>query len=426
MWSMAAAGWSNMVPNATATLPTPAQFPAIANYVLPDRDQHITDSWTCSPHVITVANYRNETGYLAYDGSWQQGTGIVEGEITASSSKGPTRDDRIKPDIAAPGDITFSPYPLASLAIMINNADVIKVAPGGMHIRGGGTSAASPHVAGAVALYLQKCPQATYTQVRDALFGTAVVDQFVPAVPNTTWGNGKLDAFAALITSNMEAPVLAIDGDNPFCEGGEVIVTAPSGYDQYVWSNGDTGVPITIDSTGEMSLIVYDAAMCSAKSDTVSLTMLPAPAIPVITTNGYELTSSEAFGYQWYYNGGPIDGADTQVIEAWATGDYHVVTSNAEGCTAASLPVQVIITGIDVADTDRSIVWPSPAQNTINVRGSSNARFEVLDESGRIVRNGSLTGPIGQIALDGLGAGAYFLRIAEGDAWREVRFVKLP
>ena len=422
VWSMAQAGWSNM----TSTLPTAAQFPPIVNYVMPDRNQHITDSWTCSPHVITVANYRNETGYLAYDGSWQQGAGIVEGEITASSSMGPTRDDRIKPDIAAPGDITFSPYPLSSLAIMVNNADVIKIAPGGMHIRGGGTSAASPHVAGAVALYLQKCPQATYTEVRDALFGTAVADEFVPPVPNSSWGHGKLDAFAALNTSNLEEPILSIEGEAPYCEGEEVVVTATPGFDQYVWSNGGSASEVTITESEALSLVVHNISMCSAKSDTIDIQFLSSPATPVITANGNELTSSEAFSYQWFYNGEPMDGMDTQMIEAWATGDYFVEIGNAEGCTAASESVSVIITSIEDRSAAMIVAWPSPARDAINVKAGSNSALQICDESGRIVWNGTSRSDIETIPLSDLSAGTYLLRIGDGSVAVHHRFVKLP
>nr|MDQ3101648.1 S8 family peptidase [Bacteroidota bacterium] len=428
VWTSASFGWSQMV-NATSVIPTIADFPAMANYVFPDNQQHITDSWTCSPHVITVANYRNETGYIAYDGSVQQGAGIVEGEITASSSQGPTRDDRIKPDIAAPGDITFSPYPLASLNVMINNPDVIKVAPGGMHIRGGGTSASSPHIAGIVALYLKKCPQATYSEVRNALFTTAVSDQFATDVPNTTWGYGKVHAFAALNTSNIENFDLSVQGNDPFCAGEEITLSVPSSFEEYEWSTGQTTDQISTDQSGTFSLVAYNASHCSARSDTVSLIMLPTPAAPMITADGYELTSSDAVGYQWYFNGIPMDGMDMQMIEAWVTGDYQVEIFNAEGCSAISDPVFVLVADVDAISNTSASIWPSPARDQINVSVTDNGNytFVILDGRGKVVSRTIGTGTRNtSIALDGISAGTYFLRIEKDNENEIFRFVKLP
>jgi hypothetical protein len=64
--------------------------------------------------------------------------------------------------------------------------------------RNGGTSMASPIVAGIAALYLQKRPTATWNEVMQALICTAVQDSFTGAVPNYSYGNGKVNAFAAI------------------------------------------------------------------------------------------------------------------------------------------------------------------------------------------------------------------------------------
>ncbi|MBK7947066.1 MAG: S8 family serine peptidase, partial [Flavobacteriales bacterium] len=65
--------------------------------------------------------------------------------ISGNSSAGPTRDDRWKPDIAAPGDITMAAAPLPILADWATtNFD--KLDEFCMHARNGGTSMASPVV----------------------------------------------------------------------------------------------------------------------------------------------------------------------------------------------------------------------------------------------------------------------------------------
>ncbi len=120
--------------------------------------------------VITVANYtvRNPGA----------------GTLTQSSSRGPTRDNRAAPTIAAPGTNVFS----AASAFGTGNpyrADT-------------GTSMSAPHITGVIALMFQKNPNRTQAQIIDCLTSTARMDAFTGPVPNTAWGAGKVDAMAAV------------------------------------------------------------------------------------------------------------------------------------------------------------------------------------------------------------------------------------
>ncbi len=65
-----------------------------------------------------------------------------------------------------------------------------------------GTSAATPHAAGVVALLLQRRPTLTTAEVRALLARHASRDASTGAVPNPGWGYGRLDptAVAAMLT----------------------------------------------------------------------------------------------------------------------------------------------------------------------------------------------------------------------------------
>ena len=194
VWSSANfQGTSDMIKDG---LPPSFVVADIVNYRLPDNKKTIVSSFQCSDKVITVANYSNRHHYYDVDSTYRA-TGETPGEIAYKSSEGPTRDERLKPDIAATGDITFSTGNLdfINLALAVNRQ---KVSYDTMHQRNGGTSIASPVLAGAVALYLEKRPNAYWYEVKEALILSAKKDAFTGATANTVYGNGKLDAFSLL------------------------------------------------------------------------------------------------------------------------------------------------------------------------------------------------------------------------------------
>lgn len=187
----------------------PIQLPG---YQLPDHSKSIVSSWQCSDKVITVGNYSNRANYLDIDSNTfnltenfhQEGSALVlydevVGKRFKTSSFGPTRDNRIKPDVVATGSTTICTGDLNDIGLKLNSPlNRFKVAYGGKHLRNGGTSMASPIVAGIAALYLEKRPTANYDEIKTALICTAVQDSFTGTTPNTEYGYGKVNAFAAL------------------------------------------------------------------------------------------------------------------------------------------------------------------------------------------------------------------------------------
>src|SRR5262249_29371745 len=134
--------WSSTLITGTSDmvtyLPDSSAFPDIARYKLPDNNESIVSSFSCSDKVITVANYTNRNEYLDYYGQLEVYSDVV-GSLAVSSSYGPTRDGRIKPEISAPGNNTLATGQFSTLYGLLLYAPY-KVAQGGMHDRNGGTS----------------------------------------------------------------------------------------------------------------------------------------------------------------------------------------------------------------------------------------------------------------------------------------------
>jgi subtilisin family serine protease len=177
-------------------LPTVGQYPRMAKYVTPDTLYSLVTSFQCLDDIITVANYCNLANYYDYNNNLQPAPKPYD--RVDDSSIGPTRDGRQKPDIAATGQAVFAALAVNLQANYITNIPQF-LAPGGKHVYGTGTSAASPVVAGFAALYLQAYPYATSMEVKNRIINCAYSDAYTGVnLPNYAWGHGKLDGFAAM------------------------------------------------------------------------------------------------------------------------------------------------------------------------------------------------------------------------------------
>lgn len=109
----------------------------------------------------------------------------------ASSSRGPTSDGRLKPEVAAPGTEIKSSSALGG-RVLEPSGQVVPI-----RVAKSGTSMSAPHVAGVVALMLEKQPRLTATQIRKMLVAAASPPAGVTPF-DVAWGFGKLDAVAAI------------------------------------------------------------------------------------------------------------------------------------------------------------------------------------------------------------------------------------
>jgi len=232
-------------------LPAASNFPAIANYKMPDTLQTMLSSFQCLDNVIVVGNYDNKKTYIDFNGNRQEPfASILPGGIDRSSSIGPTRDGRLKPDIAAPGAMTMASADLREVSYLDTAVPTFVEING--YIRAGGTSASSPVVAGVAALYLERYPAASFREVKTAITACPMVDSFTGIVPNTTWGYGKVDAFATLTNCVTGInPILTGSNSvsvypNPFCE------SATISYDLSNFTNNITAEFAIYDVLGNL------------------------------------------------------------------------------------------------------------------------------------------------------------------------------
>ncbi|QEE50030.1 T9SS type B sorting domain-containing protein [Flavobacterium alkalisoli] len=74
----------------------------------------------------------------------------------------------------------------------------------------------------------------------------------------------------------QEAPILNMEDTYALCEGDDVTITAPNGFDSYEWSTGETTQSITLSEQGTYTITATNANGCeSTKTISVTTTAIP-------------------------------------------------------------------------------------------------------------------------------------------------------
>lgn len=147
----------------------------------------------CTESLIATAAYLSE--------STSSSGNPIGGTIASFSSFGPTLDERIKPDISAPGVTVISSISTFTDA---NYTPVTSVDFEGFNYpfaQFSGTSMAAPAVTGVVALMLEADPTLIPADVKEIIQLTARTDNHTGIIPpggSTRWGMGKVNAYRAV------------------------------------------------------------------------------------------------------------------------------------------------------------------------------------------------------------------------------------
>jgi len=331
-------------------------------------------------NVVTVGSFNTK----AFNGS------AVSQAISSFSSVGPTRDGRLKPDVAAPGEYLYSARSLN--APVTNYAGI--VGTDNNYAIDRGTSMSTPHVTGVAALVWQSNPSLTGAQMRERLRRTAIPPTDGSARPNATWGYGKLNALRAVqnTVASISAPARATPGSPVLLTSENSSGGFGAPISGYLWSApgsslaspNQAGTTFTATTPGVYTVSL--TATAGGLSGTDSRTIL----VNTIPTAVFTVPPSDNTGRSVTFRGSASD-ADPQPLA------FHwVLVSRPAGSRAS----------ITAANVDNAVFTPDvPGTYEIGLRADDG-----LDNSALAVRYytalGSTTTPT---SSDGGGGGCLFI-----------------
>ena len=218
------------------------------------------------------------------------GAGPVN-DISDFSSLGPTRDGRTKPDLTAPGSLIYS---ARSLEATFEPIEIVPANDNYVILQG--TSMSSPHVAGIAALVWESNPGLTGAQMRERLRRSASAPTDGSAVPNVTWGYGKVNALSAVTetVAGISGPSRAVPGQGLSLRADEKSSGPFGNAVAFTWSaSGATVTPpsgpsttFTADTPGKYAVTLtaapgsapYNSSSAKIHVNTVPTAVISGPA----------------------------------------------------------------------------------------------------------------------------------------------------
>ncbi|MDX1653285.1 MAG: S8 family serine peptidase [Brumimicrobium sp.] len=200
---------------------------------------------------------------------------------------------------------------------------------------------------------------------------------------------------ATVVITVEDVPVLNVTASSTEICRGESVTLSANGANTYSWSPGTglnsiTGSVVVATPTSDITYTVEGSNNCGNATETISITVSPVPAAPVISQSGNDLSVTLQPGQtvEWYLNGNLI--GTTATITMTTDGQYTAVIINEFDCSAStSGNFEMDYTGLDENAKENSIMlFPNPSEGIVylDLKGhEEELMVQVNDAVGRLI-----------------------------------------
>lgn len=149
------------------------------------------------------------------------------------------------------------------------------------------------------------------------------------------------------------------------------------------------------------------------------------PTKPTISKEGAVLTSSSTTNNQWYLNGNPISGANSQSYSATSAGSYQVGVSAGVDCESLSeIEAVSITTGINDNAEKNVKIYPNPAKDNVVIEGVTSGKIELINLQGQILKQVTISETNSGLDISTITNGVYSIKITTKDGIIVKKLVK--
>jgi uncharacterized repeat protein (TIGR01451 family) len=244
----------------------------------------------------------------------------------------------------------------------------------------------------------------------------------------TDGNNCSASTSVSVTVNSLPTASITPSSSTTFCVGDSVMLTASTAI-SYLWSTNATTQSINVSASGNYVVTITDGNNCSSASPVTVVTVNPNPPVPNIIQILNYLESDSASGYQWYFNNVIIPGANSQSYVPPQNGNYSVVISDVNGCTASSTSYPFFPTSTEYISVENDVfIYPNPVTDELIVQSGTMKveSVEVIDVVGGKVLESLVTRTKNQVNVNvsTLAPGIYFVKVRGENGITVRRFVK--
>ncbi len=170
------------------------------------------------------------------------------------------------------------------------------------------------------------------------------------------------------------------------CRGGNVQITAPAGFVNYEWSDGQTGRTISIDKEATLTLTATDSNSCSNTKE-IKIIESDVPdkvdiEIHDFLENNYIVINAEGIG-KYEYSIDNLNFQDSNIFEYLNAGTYTIYIKDKNACGTVTKT-------IDIIDAPHFFTPNQDGYNdywqAVNLRNKAGSYIHIYDRYGKLLK----------------------------------------